>query len=82
MEPTTKTRAERGAVKVQVSLKAIMLVVSQTLEGTQNLEEDLERIGCAGLLNKPWNLKDEDLVPVLLLGVSNQVDFTVRGKLK
>ena len=71
---------DKRAVNVQVSLKALVLVVLQTLGGRRKLEEDLERIGCAGLLNKPWSLKDKGLVRELLLGVSNQFDLTVRGK--
>ena len=52
----------------------------QTLVGRQELEEDLERIGCASLLNKPWSLKDKGLVWELLLGMPKQFDLTVRGK--
>ena len=48
--------------------------------GRRELEEDLERIGCAGLLNKPWSLKDEGLVRELVQGAPNQFDLTIRGK--
>ena len=36
MAPTVKTRSEKEAVDVQVSLKALMLVMSQTPEGRRN----------------------------------------------
>ena len=80
MAPIAKTRAESGAINVQVSLKAVMPVVLQTPKGRRNLKEDVERIGCTGLLNKPWNLKDEGLVQELIFGVPIQFDFMVRGK--
>ena len=53
MAPTAKTRLEKGAVDVQVSLKALVPVVPQTPKGRRELEEDLEHIRCASLLNKP-----------------------------
>ena len=71
MAPTPKTRSEKRAVNVQVSLKAIVPAVPQTQEGRQNLEEDLERIGCAGLLNKPKSLKDKSLVWELIFEMPN-----------
>ena len=59
-----------------------MPVVPKTPTGRQELEEDLERIGCADLLNRPWSLKDEGLFKELVLKAPNQFDFTVRGKPK
>ena len=72
-------RKDKGAVNVQISLKALVSVVPKTPIARRELE-DLERIGCAGLLNKPWNIKDEGLVRVLVQGAPNQFDLTVRGK--
>ena len=54
--------------------------MQKTPTARRELEEDLERIGCAGLLNKPWNIKDEGLVRELVEGARNQFDHTVRGK--
>ena len=71
MAPVAKTRPEKEAVNVQVSLKVVVPAVSQTLEGRWNLEEDLERIGCASLLNKSWSLKDKSMVWELILRVPN-----------
>ena len=50
------------AVNVQISLKALILVVPKTPIARRELKEDLDRIGSAGLLNKPWNIKDEGLM--------------------
>ena len=64
-------RKDKGVVNVQISLKALVRVVLKTLTGRWELEEDLERIGCVGLLNKPWSLKDEGLVRELVQGAPN-----------
>ena len=82
MLATEVTWKDKGAVNVQVSLKALVSVVPQTPAGRQKLEEDLAHIGCVGLLNKPWSLKDEGLVKELRLGVPNQFDLTMKGKPK
>ena len=70
----------KGAINVQISLKALVPVVPQTPTGRWELEKDLERIGCAGFLNKPCSLKDEGLVKELVQGAPNQFDLTERGK--
>ena len=70
-------RKEKGSVNVQISLKVLVLVIPKTLTARRELEEDLTRIGCAGLLNKPWNIKDEGMVRELVEGAPNQFDHTV-----
>ena len=70
-------RKDKGAINVQISLKALVPVVPKTPTVRWELEEDLERIGCAGLLNKSWNIKDEGLVRELVKGAPNQFDHTV-----
>ena len=71
-------RKDKGSVNVQISLKAHVPVVPKTMTTRQELEEDLESIRCAGLLNKPWNVKDEGLVRELVEGAPNQFNHTVR----
>ena len=44
------------------------------------LEEDLTRIGCIGLLNKPWTVKEEKMVRELIIGAPNQYEGTVRAR--
>ena len=73
-------KKDKGAVNVQISFKALVPVVPKTPIARRELEEDLGRIGCVGLLNKPWNIKDEGLVRELVEGALNQFDHTVRGK--
>ena len=71
-------RKDKGSVNVQISLKALVPVVPKTPTVRRELEEDLERIGCTGLLNKLWNVKDEGLMRELVEGAPNQFDHTVR----
>ena len=73
-------RKEKGSVNVHVSLKAMVPVIPKTPTARRELEEDLTRIGCVGLLNKPWNIKDKGLVRELVEGAPNQFDHTVRCK--
>ena len=73
-------RKEKGSVNVQVSLKAMVLVIPKTPIARRELEEDLTRIGCVGLLNKPSNIKDKGLVRELVEGAPNQFDHTIRCK--
>ena len=71
---------DKGVVNVQISLKALVPVVPMTPTRRRELKENLERIGCAGLLNKPWSIKDKGLVRELVQGAPNQFDLTVRRK--
>ena len=71
---------DKGAVNVQISLKVLVSVVSKTPIARRDLEEDLDHIGCTGLLNKPWSIKDKSLVRELVQGAPNQFDLTVRDK--
>ena len=73
-------RKDKGSVNVQISLKALVPVVPKIPTVRRELKEDLERIGCAGLLNKPWNVKDKELVRELVEGAPNQFDHTVQCK--
>ena len=75
-------RKDKGFVNVWISLKALVPIVPKIPTVRRELEEDLERIGCAGLLNKSWNVKDEGLVRELVKGAPNQFDHTVRCRLE
>ena len=37
------------------------------------LEEDLTRIGCIGLLSKPWTVKEEKMVRELIIGAQTSM---------
>ena len=73
-------RKDKGSINVQISLKDLVLVVPKTPTARWKLEGDLKRIGCAGLLNKPWNVKDKGLVRELVKRAPNQFDHIIRCK--
>ena len=73
-------RKDKRAVNVQISFKVLVSVVPKILTARRELEEDLDRIGCTGLLNKLWNIKDEGMMRELIQGAPNHFDLTVRGK--
>jgi hypothetical protein len=41
--------------------------------------EDIQRMGCSGLLEKPWGFKDNRIVRELLDGATNEFDNTIRA---
>ena len=54
-----------GTVKVEVpsvSLKSVVPVVPKNEQEKQQLEEDLTRMGCHGLLLQPYSLRSEVMV--------------------
>ena len=73
-------RKDKGSVNVQISLKVLVPVIPKTPTARRELEEDLMRIGCGCLLNKPWNIKDKGIVRELVEGAPNQFNHTVRCK--
>ena len=64
------------------ALDTLVLVVSRAPKNHAKLEEDLKRIGCHELLTKSWNLKGENMVQELIVGVPNQYDLIMRAKPK
>jgi len=44
------------------------------------LEEDLEKMGCLGLIERPWSLKSDAMIHELVSGAPNQFERTMRGK--
>ena len=47
---------------VHVSLRNVTLVIPVNERKRGMLKSDLEDLGCAGLLERPWNLKNEDFI--------------------
>ena len=77
----SKTRAEREILQVVILIQAVIPAIPRVPKDWIELEEDLKRIGCHGLLKKPWNLKDKGMVQELIVGVPNQYDNTVKTNL-
>ena len=75
MAPTT-------TVRTHLTLRSVVPAISKELGERAHLEEDLTRIGCIGLMRKPWSVKDERLVRELTTGAPNQYEGTVRARPK
>ena len=64
--------------KTPLTLRSIVPAIPKEPGERAYLEEDLTRIGCIGLLSKPWTVKDEKMVRELIIGAPNQYKGTVR----
>ena len=65
--------------KTPLTLRSIVLAISKEPSERAYLEEDLARIGCIGLLSKPWTVKDERMMRELTIGAPNQYEGTFRA---
>ena len=61
-----------------ISLKAVVPGLLKNSKDRELLEEDLRRIGCHGLLGKPWGLRMEEMVAEIIGEKDNRWDGTVR----
>ena len=61
-----------------VSLRSIPAVVPMKEEEKQQLEDDLTKMGCEGLLAEPWAMKSEAVVRKFLHPRSNEWKETIR----
>ena len=66
--------------KMPLTLRSIVPAVPKEPGERAYLEEDLTRIGCIGLLSKPWTVTDEKMVRELIVGAPNQYEGTVRAR--
>ena len=60
-----------------MALKAVVSDVPKSVRDRELLEEDLQRIGCHGFMERPWGLRMEDMVVELLGDKDNQWEGTV-----
>ena len=66
--------------KTPLILRSVVLAIPKEPGERAYLEEDLTRIGCIGLLNKPWTVKEEKMVRELIVGAPNQYEGTIRAR--
>ena len=71
-----------------MSLRNVTPIVPKNEEEQAMLKDDLHGIGCAGLLERPWNLKNEEFVQEFVMiqewkaERSNIFDGTMRDRSK
>jgi hypothetical protein len=76
---TRQQRKKNSEVPSKVKIWKIVPEVPRDEVERGELLEDLQTMGCSGLLKKPWGFKDEEVVRELLDGVSNEFDNTIRA---
>ena len=64
--------------KMPLTLRSIVPAILKEPGERAYLEEDLTKIGCIGLLSKPWSVKDEGMVRELTTRAPNQYEGTVQ----
>ena len=75
------TRIPKAAKMVKakaMALKAVVQGIAKSAKDRELLEEDLRRIGCHDLMEKPWGLHMEDMVVELLGDKDNRWHETLR----
>ena len=71
---------------VHVSLRNVTPVILVNEGERGMLKSDLKDLGCAGLLERPWNLKNEDFIQQFVLiregklEQNNMFDTTIRDR--
>jgi hypothetical protein len=76
---TRQQRKKNSEVPSKVRIRKIVPKVPRDKVERAELLEDLQTMGCSGLLKKPWGFKNEEVVRELLDGVSNEFDNTIRA---
>jgi hypothetical protein len=76
---TRQQRKKNSEVPSKVRIRKIVPEVPRDEAERAELLEDLQTMGCYGLLEKPWDFNDEEVVRELLNGVSNEFDNTIRA---
>ena len=66
--------------KTPLILRSVVPAIPKEPGERAYLEEDLTRIGCIGLLNKSWTVKEEKMVRELIVEAPNQYEGTIRAR--
>jgi hypothetical protein len=78
--PMTRNQRRRSSeIPSEVKLRKVVPEVPQSETERGELLEDLQTMGCSGLLEKPWGFKDDQIVRELLDGVSNEFEHSIRA---
>src|SRR5665811_857187 len=73
--------AGTSATKVEllpVSLKSVYPIIPESDQKKTQLIEDLEKMGCEGLILEPWEIRSEAMVQEFQAPRSNEWDGTIR----
>jgi hypothetical protein len=73
--------AGTSATKVEllpVSLKSVYLIIPESDQEKTQLIEDLEKMGCEGLILEPWEVRSKAMVQEFQVPRSNESEGTIR----
>jgi hypothetical protein len=76
---TRNQRKKSSEVPSEVKIRKIVAEVPREEVERGELLEDLQTMGCSGLLEKPWGFKDDRIVRELLDGATNEFDNTIQA---
>jgi hypothetical protein len=76
---TRNQRRKSSEIPNEVKLRKVVPDVPRNETERGELLEDLQTMGCSGLLEKPWDFKDDWIVRELLDGVSNEFNNSIRA---
>ena len=75
------THSKRRTLDKAVALRKVHISIPTSREESKELEVDLRRMGCVGLLKKSWRVRREEMVRELVPGEIDQVyASTIRGR--
>ena len=75
------THIRKRIAEKQVALRKVHVVIPIDREESNELEVDLMCMGCLGLWEKSWRVRNEDMVTELVTGEFDQVyASTIRGR--
>jgi hypothetical protein len=78
--PMTRNQRKRSSeIPSEVKLRKVVPEVPRSETERGELLEDLQTMGCSGLLEKPWGFKDDRIVRELLDGVSNEFEHSIQA---
>jgi hypothetical protein len=78
--PMTRNQRKKSCeVPSKVKIRKVVPEVPRDETKREELLEDLQRMGCSGLLKKPWGFKDDRIVRELLDRATNEFDNTIRA---
>jgi hypothetical protein len=78
--PMTRNQRRRSSeIPSEVKLRKVVPEVPRNETERGELLEDLQTMGCSGLLEKPWGFKDDRVVRELLDGVSYKFEHSIQA---
>jgi hypothetical protein len=78
---TRNQRRKSSEIPSEVKLRKVVPEVPRNEIERGELLEDLQTMGCSGLLEKPWGFKDDWIVRELLDGVSHEFEHSIQASL-